>query len=174
MKSKLFNILFKLSGIALLLIFGLTLANTIIYRYSVPDKYQNSNWVGKWESSNFSLIGGKIIANLPAEIPTNEEFEVDAMIYYDIWSIYKMGGIKEFKLIGMLGGDNSGGGQNKVKENRELKTSPSLNFKAKIFGLGGQEIDYSGIANKGKTMIVGGYKSSSPRDIGNFEIKIKL
>lgn len=174
MKGKLTKIFFKIAGIGILIILIANITNAIFLKSSIPEKFKDAKWEGNWKSGSFSLIGGKIIANLPEEIPNNEEFEVEAMIYYNIWSIYKMGGIKEFKLIGMLGDDNSGGGENMVKENRELKPSPSFNFKAKVFGSGNQKIDYSGIANRSKSIIVGGYKSSNPGDLGNFKIKRKL
>ena len=174
MAGKLKKMFLKIIGIGILIILIANLANTIILKSSIPNKFEDAKWEGKWKSGNFGFVGGKIIANLPDKIPNNKEFEVDAMIYYNIWSLYKMGGIKEFKLIGMLGDDNSGGGENMVKENREIKPSSSFNFKASVFGLGNQKIDYSGIANRNKSIIVGGYKSINPGDIGNFKIEKKL
>lgn len=174
MKKRLSKIFLRIVGIGILIILIANISNSIILKSSIPDKFKDANWKGSWKSGSFSLIGGKIIANLPDEIPNNEEFEVDAMIYYNVWSIYKTGGIMEFKLIGMLGSDNSGSGENIVKDNRELKPSPSFNFKAKVFGSGNQKIDYLGISNRNKTIIVGGYKSSNPDDLGNFKIKRKL
>lgn len=171
--EKLILLFFKIAGIGFLALLLFNILNSIVLKSAIPEKFKDATWEGKWKSENFSLIGGKIIAQLPDKIPNNEEFEAEAMIYYNIWSIYKMGGIKEFKLIGMLGDDNSGGGENKTNENLELKPSPSFNFKAKVFGNENQKIDYSGIANREKTIIVGGYKSSNPGDLGSFKLKRK-
>ncbi len=174
MIAKLTKSLLRICRIGILIIILANLTNAYILNSSIPNKFKDAKWKGNWKSGNLGIIGGKIIANLPDEIPNNESFEVNAMIYYNIWSLYKIGGIKEFKLIGKLGDDNSGSGENMVKENRDLKTGSTFNFKASVFGIGNQKIDYSGIANRNKSIIVGGYKSLNPGDLGNFKIEKKL
>ena len=174
MKVKLKVLLLKIVGIGLLVILLGLLANSIILKSSIPERFIDAKWEGTWKSSSFSIVGGKIIANLPDEIPNNREFKVDAMIYYNIWSFYKIGRIKEFQLIGMLGSNNSGGGENIIKANRELKLNSSISFKAELRGSGNQKIEYLGISNNKKSIIVGGYKSLRPNDLGNFKIEKKL
>jgi len=171
MKQKLNKIILRITKYILPLIFIIYIANSVILRISTPDKFEESKWKGNWQSENFGFIGGKIIANLPDQIPNNEEFDVEAMIYYNIWGFYNMGGVSEFKLKGTLGTNNSGGGQNQFEENRDIKLSPSFNFKAKAISNNSINLEYSGIANRDKTIIVGGYKSKYPRDIGSFTIE---
>ncbi len=169
--------LFKTLGIIFFSILMVLLANEINFYYQVPQEYRSANFKGHWKSSTVSFIGGKILADLPDPLPLNEEFEVDALIYYNVWSIHKMGKFQPFVLIGQLGDDQTAGSgqQASIDEAGFVSNKPLINynFKAKIQGETKQIIDYTGVSDKHKHLILGGYQSLHPADMGNFVLKKK-
>ncbi|MBK6819490.1 MAG: hypothetical protein IPG85_07760 [Bacteroidetes bacterium] len=57
---------------------------------------------GEWKSADIGFVTGKIVVNLPNELPLDTLLTVDVLVYYDIWSFYNIGGTREFTLTGMI------------------------------------------------------------------------
>jgi len=172
--KRVFNLLIRVLGIFFLVIISAILLNNLVFKINTPEKFKDSNWQGKWQSGGISIIGGKIKANLPDTLPKNEEFEVPIILYYNIWGLYQMGSIKEFTLKAMLTDENYGSGGNDATGKTESFLRPSKIFKAKVITIGEQKIDYQGYMSYGDVMILGGYKSANPYDLGTFKLeKIK-
>lgn len=167
MKTKLVKRLLGFIVVFILITFTL---NAIIFNLSQAPKYKDANWGGKWSSSTYFMIGGKILANFPDEIPINKEFDVDLLVYYNIWGLYRMGQASEFTLSGLIEENNSTAGEGGNIDHSSSSTA-KLNFKAKLFNSIGQILEYSGESNKMKTNISGTYKSLIPEDYGRFKIK---
>ena len=78
------------------------------------------------------------MAKFPEVLPTNEEFEVDIMIYYNIWCAYNTAGVREFTMIGIVRDDHSSTGANEEDSSKVVQVVKTLKFRAKIFGNGSQ------------------------------------
>jgi len=154
------------------LLFGLTLiTNEVIYRISIPDEFENANWSGKWNSSEYKLVGGKVLTSIPTPIIENSEFESQTLLYYNIWSLYKPGQSKIVKMNGTFGRENFKGNSELGNKNlNDLEPFTSNFFKAKISVGNGQQIEYSGMKWKENKEIFGDYVSKYPADIGEFEL----
>ena len=118
--KKIFNAISKIVLVILVLGLLLMYSNRFIFVNSTPDKYVNSKWTGTWQSERLASIKGNLIINMPDTFPVNKELKVDALIYYDIWSLYKTGSIKEIKLTCFFDNNNSTGGENKINTQNNL------------------------------------------------------
>ncbi|UKN03809.1 hypothetical protein K6119_09930 [Paracrocinitomix mangrovi] len=154
-------------------IFGwlaIVLANYFNYRSKIPSEYGESYWTGEWESDDYFMISGRIVADLPENITPNQEFEFNATIYYDLWSLYKTGETHEIIMVGvfsnkMTEGDNSENPtetEYTVKFNIKNPTSESY--------ISEQQISYSGNCDKDFTKVSGYYATVNPSDNGAFYI----
>jgi hypothetical protein len=165
--KKIVNITSKVVGAVFIFGLVLTCLNKIVFVSSIQDKYIDSKWTGTWQSERMGNVKGRLIINMPDTLPVNTDFKVDALIYYDIWSFYKTGSTKEIKLTCFFDNDDSSAGESKIN----TQNNKQLTFKAKFSDSSGQRIEYSGVSNNSKTMILGGYKSYQPGDLGIFKMK---
>jgi hypothetical protein len=164
--KKTLRILLVIIGITTITGFALKGINYLVYKGSISKKYSQAHWQGNWHSDEYRLISGQLVANLPPALPLNETIEADILLYYNIWSIYNLGGTREFKLIGFLGdeGTTDGKGSNSYPDTH-------VSFKAKGRGTSGQVIEYNGVVNINRSKIIGGYKSYNPIDVGSFVLR---
>ncbi|BAX81817.1 hypothetical protein [Labilibaculum antarcticum] len=165
--KNLFNVISKVTGLIFIIGLLFIFFNRLTFVNSLPDKYKDCEWSGTWQSENLGSIKGRLVVSMPDTLPQNKEFKVDALIYYDIWSIYKTGSTKEIKLICFFDDVNSTTGDNKIN----AQDKRQLSFKAKFIDSSGQIIEYLGVSNNSKTVILGGYKSYYPGDLGVFKMK---
>jgi len=109
LKNKFLKIL-KRTLITVGILFALAfITNEIVYRMSIPDKFESANWSGKWNSSEYKLVGGKVLTSISTPIIENSEFKSPTLLYYNIWSLYKPGQIKVVEMNGTFGRENFGG-----------------------------------------------------------------
>jgi len=159
-----------LIGAVCLLIFFLSfrIVNGLWYRLSVQADLSSANWVGAWESASFPLVSGRIVAKIPDPVPVDQEFTVEAAVYYNLWSPYRTGATKRVKLRGRLAGDDSAGGDNRSSP---LVGPPRITFSLKGgAGRSAQIIEYVATTDRQKSTIVGGYRSDGPYDMGQFAL----
>ena len=114
------------------------------------------------------MVAGRILAELPTPLPEGELFKVKAFVYYKITSLYRTGSFVPMEMEGFVDptGTTSGGNAD------DPVVLPSrLTFKFKGGAGGAQTIDYVSTADSQFTRITGGYRSSSPYDIGTFSLE---
>ena len=149
------------------LYFAMPLVDRVWFSMRTPTKYTDAEWVGDWNSEQISLVSGRILAKLPNPIPRDEEFDVDALVYYRIWCPFRTGSFVPMKMVGFLPSDDSGAGGG--NGDAPVVVPPRITFKFK--GGGGpyeQTIDYIATSDQQNTLFVGGYRSAGPYDMGGF------
>jgi len=174
LRNKFKNVLFRLLMSLITLLVMVYVVNYLIFMISVPKDFQDAKWLGYWKSEGLIMLNGKMIANLPKDLISGREFEVDVIVYYNIWGFYRMGSIEEFKMIASISESNVTSGQGLTDSNNVTKAPAVKTFNAKIFGVLGQEITYSGSSNQEMNSINGSYQSKFPYDLGSFKIEMKL
>ncbi|MEL6559626.1 MAG: hypothetical protein AAFQ94_15650 [Bacteroidota bacterium] len=170
MKHRFLKFIRRVIVLVLVLTIVVFISNEIVYRNSIPESFAASNWYGHWNSSDYVLVSGKILTMLPEN--DNAQFKSEALVYYNIWSMYKPG---QNKLVTLSGGfsESTVNGNNLEQK---MKTSQSDQydlkfFKAKISIGKGQYIEYSGMKDHEGIAIEGQYDASFPKDKGTFELK---
>ena len=143
----------------------LPIVDRVWFALSAPSAYDDARWRGEWNSEEFLSVSGRIIAKLPDPIPRDQEFDVDALVYYRITSLYRTGCAVPMKMVGYLPSGGSGGGSGSVTPTR---APPRMTFKLKGDDPSKQSIDYVATTDDHVTLIVGGYRSTSPYDMGRF------
>jgi hypothetical protein len=171
LKNKFIKIL-KRTLITVGILFALAfITNEIVYRISIPDEFESANWSGKWNSSEYKLVGGKVLTSISTPIIENSKFKSPTLLYYNIWSLYKPGQIKVVEMNGTFGRENFGGNSELGNKNlQELEPLTTNFFKAEISLSNGQMIEYDGMKWKDDKKIFGDYVSKFPSDLGEFEL----
>jgi hypothetical protein len=134
-----------------------------------PPDAMTCNYEGSWESHSAPMVAGRILAELPSPLPEGEPFKVKAFVYYKVTSLYRTGSFVPMEMEGFVdpSGTTSGG-----NTNDPVVLPPRVTFKFKGgAGGGSQTIDYVSTADSQFTQIAGGYRSSSPYDIGIFALE---
>ena len=172
MKNRFLKIIKRILITVLILFVVVFISNEIVYRTSIPENFAESNWTGKWNSSEYALVSGKVLTTIPEN--NNDEFKSEMLIYYNLWSLYKPGQNKMVELSGDfseldINGSNIGQ-KRRPNENRE---SSRRFFKAKMSIGNGQFIEYDGMKDNDGIEISGEYESSYPKDKGTFELNKK-
>ncbi len=172
MKNRLLKILKRILITILILFVLVFISNEVVYRTSIPENFAESNWNGKWNSSEYALVSGKVLTTIPEN--HSAEFKSETLIYYNLWSLYKPGQNKIVELSGNFSesdiNGNNVGQKRRPNENRE---SNHRFFKAKMSIGNGQLIEYDGMKVNDGTEISGEYDSSYPKDKGTFELNKK-
>jgi len=171
LKNKLLKILKRIL-VTIAILFALAIiTNEIVYQISIPEEFEHANWSGKWSSSEYKLVGGKVLTSIPTPIIENSEFKSPTLLYYNIWSLYKPGQIKVVEMNGLFGRENFKGNNELDNKNLDdLEPFTSNYFKAKITFDNGQLIEYDGLKWKDNEEIFGDYVSKFPSDSGEFEL----
>lgn len=172
MLQKLVKNILIIIGVLTICVFIVKGINSMIFKLR-NIKYTVTFWEGEWSSTKYPFISGKMIAMLPNKLPKDTTINVRMEVYYNIWGFYNMGKCKEFTLSGYLdeyGSTNGLSDRTQQDKNSNTIKSSSFSFKAKATNSSGQEIEYTGVVNADRTMIVGGYISSYPYDVGSFII----
>ena len=69
---------------AILVIYSLAkLSDYAWYRATVPVGFRDANWSGEWETKRYGL-SGRLLVRMPDPLPVDEDFKVEAMLYYPI------------------------------------------------------------------------------------------
>ncbi|TXG36692.1 hypothetical protein [Seonamhaeicola maritimus] len=172
MKKRLLKILKRILITVLILFVIVFISNEIVYRTSIPENFEESNWNGKWSSSEYALISGKVLTTIPEK--NNTDFKSETLIYYNLWSLYKPGQNKIVELSGNFSESDINGNNlaQKRRPNERVQSNPSF-FKAKLSFGNGQLIEYGGIKDNDGIEINGEYDSSFPMDKGTFELNKK-
>jgi len=173
MKKRIFKAIKWILTTVLTLLIILFISNEIVYRTLIPNDFSESNWSGKWNSSDYALISGKVLTKIPNNY--NKEFKSKTLIYYNLWSLYKPGQIKIVELSGNFSTTRiNGNNLNQKREPNKPSKSKLRLFKAKIDIGNGQVIEYSGIKDSNEIQINGNYNSNSPSDKGTFKLNKKI
>lgn len=160
--------LLVIAVVLLVIYLSLPIVDRIWFALSVPSDFADAQWRGEWNSDEFSLVSGRLVVKLPDPLPKDQEFDVDAVVYYRIWSPYRTGRTVRMKMIGYFASEQLGFGGN---ADSPVIVPPHYRFKFK--GGGGpsaQVIDYVAASDVHATMIVGGYRSAGPYDMGRFAL----
>ena len=159
------------SYIALIfVILGVALRTIDSVRFSLarPADSKIWNYEGKWESNSAPMVAGRILVELPTPLPEGQSFKVKAYIYYKIPGLYRTGSFVPMEMEGFVDptGTTSGG-----NAGNPVALPPRVTFKFKGGDGEGQTIDYVSTSDSQFTKISGGYRSSSPYDIGTFSLE---
>src|SRR5262249_23687119 len=84
-------------------------------------------WSGEWKSDVYPLISGRLFAVFPDPVPRDEDFEVDVVIYYNLWCLYRPGQTIRSRFVGRINADNTGGGGN---EEAPIRVPVKMVFKS--------------------------------------------
>lgn len=159
----------RLRKIAVFIVLTLTILvlilptiNLIVCKCSLPDDFINESYSGSFCSDEYPFVTGKIFAKkVHQEVHCGQPFEVDLIIYNNLWSIYRPGqSVKTTVLCTMY--DNSIRGSN--------FSSPAWYERANDFisrrrGPNEPLLSYVGFPEQS---IFGTYKTADPGDIGHF------
>lgn len=171
MKSRFLKTVKRILITALVLLLVLISANEIVYRNSIPDHFANANWSGKWHSSEYYLVSGKVLTTIPAD--NYADFKSETLIYYNLWSLYKPGQKQILKLSGNFSEADINGNNSDQKSPLNTRNEAHLSsFKAKMSIGKGQYLEYDGMKEYDGVKICGKYDSSFPLDEGTFELSL--
>ena len=153
--------------LALFILYWLVLLTDFIwYHTQVPIGFSNANWSGHWKTEQIGL-SGRLLVKLPEPLPIDEDFQAEALVYYPIYSGWRMGQFVKMDFKGRFTPDNpSSSGQN----SNEIPGAGGGMLKFKGVA-GNQVVEYAALINPRQTRIVGGYLSKSPDDYGSFSIR---
>jgi hypothetical protein len=152
---------------ALLLAYSVaSLADFAWFRARIPIGFRDANWSGGWESTMHGGISGRLLVRLPDPLPEGEDFKVEVLVYYPIYSLWKTGQFVKMDFVGHFRpgeAASAGPSRNAIPGGGGL-----LKFKGAV---GHQVVEYVALIDDGRTRIVGGYLSSDPYDYGHFAIR---
>ena len=169
--KKLLRITSYIALAAVMIAFSVRVINRIQFAATKPDGSHKCNYSGTWVSNRAPLVAGRIVAELPSPLPIGKPFTVKAYIYYNITSIYRTGRFIPMQLEAFIDDTGTTSGAN---SDRPVVLPPRITFKFKSDGPGGaQTIDYVAASDDQFIQITGGYRSSSPYDIGTFSLEKK-
>ena len=161
-----------LASIALaIVVIGITVRMADSARFAIarPADSKTCNYEGTWESHSAPMVAGRILAELPSPLPEGAPFKVKAFVYYKVTSLYRTGGFVPMEMEGFIDPSGTTAGGN---ASDPIVLPPRVTFKFKGgAGGGSQTIDYVSTADSQFTRIAGGYRSSSPYDIGIFALE---
>jgi hypothetical protein len=164
----LLRIVSYVSLVIVLVAMTIWIANEIRFRLAMPVDAESFNYSGSWKSQKVPMVAGRIVAELPSPPPKGKRFTVKAFVYYNITSLYRKGSFVPMEMEAFIDdtGTTSGG-----NSDNPVVLPPRVTFKFKGGDGGGQTIDYVSIFDDQFTLITGGYRSSSPFDMGAFSIE---
>ncbi|MEM1057956.1 MAG: hypothetical protein AAGK14_01800 [Verrucomicrobiota bacterium] len=144
------------------------IADELRFAWGQPSD-QKVNYSGKWSSDTYPLINGRILAEIPYPLPKEKTFKVQATVYYSVTSPYRLGQFIPMEMDAFVESSGSTAGGNTDKP---VILAPKITFTFKSGGgaPGAQTIDYVSTSDKLFVQIAGGYRSSSPYDIGTFTL----
>lgn len=120
----------------------------------------SANYLGKWKSLVYPTVFGEIDIYIP-KFKIGQHFKCEAVMKYDNNSTYKAGKKVKMDIDGLVVEGNTGSGSSNIKDVVPTKVMVLTN---------NQNITYT-INNVGNmNKLTGGYQSSSPYDIGTFNI----
>ena len=76
--------LLVVTAVLLVIYFALPIVDRVWFAFRVPSDFSDAQWHGDWNSDQFSLVSGRLVVNLPNPVPIDQEFDVDALVYYRI------------------------------------------------------------------------------------------
>jgi hypothetical protein len=147
----------------------LLLTNEVFYARVLPEASDSFLWRGGWDSDDHLTLNGRVVADLPSVLEINDQFSVDVIAYYNIWSMYRMGTPKQFSVDVAMTSDSLANGNSGALHNVDQAPLDLLiEMKSRLYSANGQQISYSGVYNPREGHIHGTYRSVSPKDRGTF------
>lgn len=165
--KKLFRIVSYIGLVVVLAAFATEVANALRFTMSKPAGAESCNYSGRWDSLTAPFVAGRILAELPLPLPRGEPFTIKAFVYYNITSPYRLGSFVPMEMSGFIDDSVTSGGSSQDS----VIPPPRVTFKFKGGVDGRQIVDYVSTADNQFTRLTGGYRSSSPSDIGTFSIE---
>jgi hypothetical protein len=141
------------------------LADFAWYRTQIPVGFHNANWSGSWETKGYGGLSGRLLVRLPDPLTEDQDFKVEALVYYPIYSVWKTG---QFVKMDLSGRYSPGASTSAGQSTNPIPSGGLLKFK----GIAGRQVvEYSALVDESRTRIVGGYLSREPDDYGYFFIR---
>lgn len=159
--------LMSIFAIGIIVYWCVLFLNNLWYESKIP-----RNFDARWEGEFVSIMhptSGKLLARLPDPIPRDQEFEFEAVVYYNIWSFFLTGKMARADFVGYVG---SKGGLTTGKETRPTVSPRHFSFSLK--GGGSQfphDIKYTSTFDLGDQYVAGSYSVQYGMDIGYFSLK---
>ena len=145
------------------------------FRSTVPITFRDAKWSGSWKTQQYMFMSGRLLVRLPDVLPEDGEFKAEALVYYPIYSVWKTGSFVRMDFVGRFSARSAlsaGETTNEIPGTSDPTgvkgKSGTLYFKGTA---GNQVVEYSAIANRDQTRIVGGYLSTTPSDYGFFSLE---
>lgn len=155
-----------LAFVIVVLWLAVRIVDSIRFAMGRPKDARLCNYAGTWKSHCVPIVAGRILVELPSPLPKGEPFKVKAFVYYKVTSLYRMGRFVPMEMEGLVDASGTTSGDN---ADDPVLLPPQVTFKFKAGAeSGAQTIDYVSTADSEFTRIAGGYRSSSPNDIGTF------
>jgi hypothetical protein len=161
--------------IGLLLWLGVSLADYAWYRHNIPVTFFDANWSGRWTTTQYGGLSGRLLVRMPEPLPEGKTFRAEALVYYPIYSAWKTGAFVKMEFSGQFtpGSPASGGrSRNRIPGvvYEDVKKGPIPGM-LKLRGVAGEQVvEYAAIIDETGTLITGGYLSEMPYDYGHFRI----
>ena len=166
--KKAIRILSYLALVIVVLVIAVRIVDSARFSMARPLDAKTCNYEGVWESNSAPMVAGRILAELPSPLPEGESFTVKAFVYYKVTSLYRTGSFVPMEMEGFVDAARTTSGSN---ADDPVVLPPRVIFKFKGGSGGAQMIDYVSTADSQFTRITGGYRSSSPYDIGTFSLE---
>ena len=144
------------------------LLNNLWYEAAIPRDFGDARWEGEFASVKHPT-SGKLLARLPDPVPRDREFEFEAVVYYDIWSLFLTGKMARAEFVGYLSSEKP------VTVGAE--TRPSVIPRHFSFRLKGgstpfpEDITYTATFDRDDQFVVGSYSAQGAFDVGYFSMK---
>lgn len=138
--------------VVLVLMILLPPINSAWCAHVTPAGFSEDGMSGAFSSDRYSFVSRRLFVKLPKqELSCGEPCEVEAIVYYNLWSLYRPGQILRTHLTATVFDNQIVGG----------------NLSAPARSSGEPLIQYLGIPG---TITVGSYRASDPADFGHFVI----
>ena len=148
-----------------LLFAAVVIANEAVFRLRVGSEAWNGSWKGAF-SSTMQPVSGHLLVDLPDPLPRNEPFEFEAVIYYNIWSLFRTGNYARLTFTGKLQSEET---VSTETESRQIRVPRQFSFKSRSGG-GLPDIVYTATIGPADTYIAGSYMVGDGVDIGTIEL----
>jgi hypothetical protein len=164
-KRRLKQILIIAAGALLLVVIFLPSINSAWCAYVMPVGFSDANMSGTFSSDqSFSVSGRMFLKPAKQNLVEGETCEVDTVVYYNLWSLYRPGKIVRTRVVGtvwdnLIQGSNYGvpvtyKGCEEFVSRKHSQDEPGIQY----------------LAFPGETTI-GSYRTSGPDDFGHFQLR---
>lgn len=110
----------------------------------LPASSHSFLWYGGWDSDKHLRLNGRVIVDLLSVLEKDDQFSAEAIAYYNIWSMYRMGTPKAFPVEFALSSDSLANGKSGLLHNvHQAPLGLVIVMKSRMYAAKSQEISYA-------------------------------